>query len=108
MYTVDQAPGEILKRTAWVLESAADREPDANAFASLLELQAPSVHNAPHLFMGGTQIDVTFSAQDPWFFFHHAMVDFLFAVWQSVDLDKRITTLPDARIFDEMRAQGCK
>ncbi|KAF2161906.1 hypothetical protein M409DRAFT_69436 [Zasmidium cellare ATCC 36951] len=79
---------------------------DANAFARLLELESPGTHNAPHLFMGGTQIDVTFSSQDPWFFFHHAMVDFVWTVWQSVDFDARTTTLPEPSIFDEMRSQG--
>ena len=83
--------------------------PDANKFAQLIELESPSVHNAPHLFMGGTQIDVTFSSQDPWFFFHHCMVDFLFSIWQSLDWNARTTSVPDSHIFDQIRSQGgCK
>lgn len=83
-----------------------DEGATANDFASLLELIAPSTHNAPHLFMGGTQIEVPFSSQDPWFFFHHGMVEFVFAVWQSVDYDTRTTTLPDPEIFNDIRANG--
>ncbi|KXS97835.1 hypothetical protein AC579_8562 [Pseudocercospora musae] len=83
-----------------------DEAHDANRFAQLIELESPSVHNAPHLFIGGTQLDVTFSSQDPWFFFHHCMVDFLFSVWQSLDWNVRTTSLPGSHIFDQIRSQG--
>lgn len=56
--------------------------------------------------MGGTQIEVTFSSQDPWFFFHHMMVEYIFDVWQSLDFKTRTTTLADSSIFAESRAQG--
>ncbi|KAI5357450.1 Putative tyrosinase copper-binding domain, di-copper centre-containing domain superfamily [Septoria linicola] len=79
---------------------------DANQFASFIELEDPSVHNYPHIFMGGTQIDVTFSSQDPWFFFHHMMVEFIFDIWQSQDWDRRTTSLPTPEIFNEIRSQG--
>ncbi|CZT20790.1 uncharacterized protein RCC_06648 [Ramularia collo-cygni] len=76
---------------------------DPNTFSRLLELESPSVHNYPHIFMGGTQIEVTFSSQDPWFFFHHMMVEYIFDIWQSLDYDVRTTTLPDPEIFDSAR-----
>lgn len=53
--------------------------------------------------MGGTQIEVTFSSQDPWFFFHHMMVEYIFDVWQSLDYETRTQKLPDAGIFAEAR-----
>jgi tyrosinase len=75
-------------------------------FAQLIELEHPSVHNFPHIFMGGTQIDVTFSSQDPWFFFHHCMLDYVFAVWQSRDWNGRTSALPSPQLFDEIRKNG--
>ncbi|EME79543.1 uncharacterized protein MYCFIDRAFT_120322, partial [Pseudocercospora fijiensis CIRAD86] len=76
--------------------------PDVNRFAQLIELESPSVHNAPHLFMGGSQSDVTFSSQDPWFNFHHGMLDFVFSVWQSLDWNARTTSLPEVRFLGNM------
>lgn len=53
--------------------------------------------------MGGTQIEVTYSSQDPWFFFHHSMVEYVFDIWQSLDYDVRTTSLSDPAIFAEAR-----
>ena len=72
-------------------------------FAQLIELEAPSVHNYPHIFMGGTQIDVTFSSQDPWFFHHHCMLEFVFGIWQSLDFNTRTSSLPTPGLFDYIR-----
>ncbi|KAF2209454.1 hypothetical protein CERZMDRAFT_61170 [Cercospora zeae-maydis SCOH1-5] len=76
---------------------------DADTFGRLIELEQPSVHNFPHLFMGGTQIDVTYSSQDPWFFYHHCMLEFVFSIWQSLDWNTRTTTLPNADSFTAIR-----
>lgn len=80
-----------------------DNSTDADSFARHVEMEQPSVHNYPHIFMGGTQIDVTFSSQDPWFFFHHCMLEYVFNLWQSRDWDGRTNSLPNADTFTEYR-----
>lgn len=78
---------------------------DVNTFANVLELDAPAVHNTPHLFVGGLQIEVTFASQDPWFFQHHTMVEFVFSMWQSIDFDVRTSSLANIAVFEEARKE---
>lgn len=47
-------------------------------FNDLLE----SVHDAIHVYVGGSMADVSFAAYDPIFFSHHCMIDRVWALWQ--------------------------
>ena len=43
------------------------------------------VHSGGHGFVGGDMQDIFSSPNDPAFFLHHAMVDRVWAIWQSID-----------------------
>lgn len=45
-------------------------------------LAAERLHNAVHVWVGGTMRDQTFAGWDPIFWAHHTMVDRLWALWQ--------------------------
>ncbi|CAD6504360.1 BgTH12-06091 [Blumeria graminis f. sp. triticale] len=55
-----------------------------------------SIHNLVHNLIGGnghmTYID--YSAFDPFFFLHHTAIDRIFALWQVLNPDSYITSLP--------------
>jgi tyrosinase len=46
---------------------------------------APSLHPNGHFTMGGLQNDPFVSPGDPSFYFHHAQLDRMWAVWQAQD-----------------------
>ncbi|MCJ1243691.1 hypothetical protein MMC30_000888 [Trapelia coarctata] len=46
---------------------------------------APSLHPNGHFTMGGLQNDPFVSPGDPSFYFHHAQVDRMWAIWQAQD-----------------------
>lgn len=61
------------------------------------------LHTIPHMFVLGTQADVPASPSDPWFFFHHAALDRAALLWLYIDFDARVTTLPQADAYNDMR-----
>jgi len=46
---------------------------------------APSLHPNGHFTMGGLQNDPFVSPGDPSFYFHHAQLDRMWAIWQAQD-----------------------
>lgn len=45
--------------------------------------QLEGYHNTVHGWVGGTMNDIQYSPSDPVFWMHHAMIDRLWALWQS-------------------------
>lgn len=53
------------------------------------------IHFAGHSSIGGDLSDLWTSPQDPAFFFHHAQVDRLWAIWQEQDPSSRLYAVSD-------------
>lgn len=60
---------------------------DFDAFT--VTLGAPGLHSAGHWTIGGLNDDEFASNGDPAFYFHHAQVDHVWAIWQNQDLANR-------------------
>ncbi len=66
------------------------RLPTAGQVAAVLELgdfldfqqQVEQLHDAVHVWVGGTVAEIPYAAYDPIFFAHHAMIDRLWRLWQ--------------------------
>lgn len=58
---------------------------DIHAFRSMLDDPAMGAHGNGHIFVGGENLDFYSSPNDPIFFLHHAMLDRVWAIWQSQD-----------------------
>lgn len=53
-------------------------------------LQASNgIHSGGHRFIGGENLNLFTSPSDPAFYLHHAMVDRVWAIWQSRDMPTR-------------------
>jgi tyrosinase len=48
------------------------------------------IHAGGHGFIGGLNGDLFVSAGDPLFYMHHAMLDRVWSIWQSLDFDTRV------------------
>jgi tyrosinase len=65
--------------------------PEPQDVEALLELpkfvefqaQLEDVHNAVHMWVGGTMGDIPTAAYDPLFWAHHTMIDRVWALWQQ-------------------------
>jgi tyrosinase len=44
--------------------------------------QLEQIHDAVHVWTGGTMSEIPFAAYDPLFFAHHAMIDRIWRLWQ--------------------------
>ena len=55
------------------------------------------VHNAVHVWVGGTMADPAWAAYDPIFWAHHCMVDRVWRIWQH----RHPGALPPAEILDD-------
>lgn len=80
---------------------------DIQAFHSQLE-SPDGLHVNPHSYIGGLQNNIYLSSQDPWFFLHHAMIDRVWAIWQSADFDRRGLALDASTNFDSRKRLNCK
>lgn len=49
------------------------------------------MHATGHMAVGGEASDVFSSINDPSFYFHHAMVDYIYWLWQALHLDQSDT-----------------
>ena len=61
-------------------------QPDIHAFHPDLELIG---HGIPHRYIGGENIDIYSSPNDPSFYLLHSQVDRLWSVWQGLDYEAR-------------------
>ncbi|KJK76587.1 hypothetical protein H634G_08175 [Metarhizium anisopliae BRIP 53293] len=65
---------------------------DIHSFLSAVE--APDgVHPGGHLFIGGDSLNLFTSPNEPLFYLHHAMLDRVWAIWQSRDWSARQNAL---------------
>ncbi|SMR60350.1 unnamed protein product [Zymoseptoria tritici ST99CH_1E4] len=106
-------PGQCISRAMDSSFLQQDLNPDA-----LLDLQTKpdiaSYHkqfeaqNGPHVIghgsIGGLQNLILYSSQDVYFFFHHASVDRLWAIWAAQDFKNRANALDQNTDFDERHA----
>lgn len=58
---------------------------DYLAFQQTVESTAGGVHGAGHRGVGGDMADLYSSPNDPVFYFHHAAIDRVWSLWQSLD-----------------------
>lgn len=65
-------------------------------FRALLD---KSCHMAGHASTGGDLSDIFSSPNDPAFFFHHAQIDRVWAMWQSADPANRTYAVSDTRTY---------
>ncbi|TDZ35829.1 Tyrosinase-like protein orsC [Colletotrichum spinosum] len=65
---------------------------DIHAFHSLIESNG-GIHPGGHIFIGGENNNLFTSPSDPAFFFHHGMLDRVWAIWQSRDFVNRTYAL---------------
>ncbi|CAK1364055.1 unnamed protein product [Cercospora beticola] len=79
---------------------------DIDGFGVYIESWPVGVHQLPHVFMGGTNADVPSAASDPWFPCHHAALDFIWILWQSIDLDNRTLALGKAESYADLRKRS--
>ncbi|KAF2210357.1 hypothetical protein CERZMDRAFT_60607, partial [Cercospora zeae-maydis SCOH1-5] len=77
---------------------------DAANFCLRLEEWPGGLHPTPHELIGGAQNDIPGSPCDPWFFTHHAGLDFIWRLWQSLDYDGRTDALPPPEQYNRERA----
>jgi tyrosinase len=47
------------------------------------------VHGGGHYMGGGSMMDFNSSPSDPLFFLHHGMVDYMWTIWQNLDITRR-------------------
>lgn len=87
-------------------ESLSDAKADIDGFGVYIESWPVGVHQLPHVFMGGTNADVPSAASDPWFPCHHAALDFIWILWQSIDLDNRTLALGKAESYADLRKRS--
>lgn len=66
------------------------------------------LHPNPHTYIGGLQNDIYLASQDVWFFFHHCMIDRVWAMWQSLDLEGRVGALDSFTWFEDRNRLSCK
>lgn len=59
------------------------------------------LHGAGHYTMGGDAGDVFSSPNDPIFFLHHAMVDRVWWIWQSLHLEQARSVAGTITMFNE-------
>lgn len=72
-------------------------------------LEGPQgLHPNPHTYIGGLQNNIYLASQDPWFFFHHCMLDRVWAMWQSLDFNTRTETLDAFTWFEDRNRLDCK
>lgn len=70
--------------TAQVVSDLILRSPDMLTFQNTLEA-LPNVHSGGHRGIGGDMADLYSSPSDPAFYFHHAMVDRVWTIWEARD-----------------------
>ncbi|KAK5659989.1 hypothetical protein OQA88_13455 [Cercophora sp. LCS_1] len=68
-----------------------DGSPDLGTFNTKLDIQG--VHGVGHFLVGGEQLDVFVSPNDPIFWLHHAQVDRVWAIWQGQNLAERVNAV---------------
>ena len=66
-----------------------------------------TVHFAGHFGLGGDMLDLFTSPQDPVFFFHHAQLDRLWAIWQEQNTLERLYATSDTRTFLNSKYSPC-
>lgn len=59
------------------------------------------MHGTGHLAIGGEASDFFSSINDPSFWFHHAMVDYTYWLWQALHLDQADTIAGTLTIFNQ-------
>ncbi|USW54603.1 Putative tyrosinase copper-binding domain, di-copper centre-containing domain superfamily [Septoria linicola] len=79
---------------------------DPDAFGVRIESWPVGIHPIPHIFVGGTNSDVPGAPGDPWFMCHHTMLDRVWAIWQSIDLEVRTTQLAKADSYADLRKRS--
>lgn len=87
--TRDFRDWKLTDELAYSNVSAALSTPDLAALSTVLIALGPGLHDAGHQVVGGTQDDLWAAAQDPFFFFHHAQIDRVWALWQGLDQEVR-------------------
>ena len=80
--------------TKLILESE-----DMTAFHSSAESVSSGIHAAGHVYIGGENLDLFSSPNDPVFFLHHANLDRIWAIYQSLDPENRMYAQAGTRTF---------
>lgn len=75
-----------------------------DSFFLRIETWPNGIHPIPHSVVGGLQNDIPSSSTDPWFFLHHAALDRAWAIWQSIDFEKRKDATGIAEDYTRIRA----
>ena len=52
------------------------------------------IHNAVHVWVGGTMSEIPVAAYDPLFYAHHTMIDRLWALWQLAHPGAGVGSVP--------------
>ncbi|USW58517.1 Putative tyrosinase copper-binding domain, di-copper centre-containing domain superfamily [Septoria linicola] len=76
---------------------------EAKDFGLRIEQWPGGLHPTPHTAVGGAQDDIPGSPCDPWFYTHHAGLDRVWAIWQSIDYDLRTFALPPPEPYNRER-----
>ncbi|KAK4496754.1 hypothetical protein PRZ48_012737 [Zasmidium cellare] len=100
------------------LNALCQNNPDANGLGYnphmttlgiAIESSPDGIHPNGHTFIGGMQTDIPGSSSDHAFYFHHCGLDFLWSLWQSVDLRGRTGEVPNTEAYRGFRdGRGCK
>ncbi|PHH86986.1 hypothetical protein CDD83_9466 [Cordyceps sp. RAO-2017] len=64
------------------------KSPDIDVFYPSVD-SSTGIHGGGHAFIGGENLNQFVSPNDPAFYFHHAMLDRVWAIWQSRDTETR-------------------
>ncbi|KAH7007646.1 putative tyrosinase [Ilyonectria destructans] len=71
---------------------------DIHAFRAGLEADN-GVHRGGHEFVGGENNNLFTSPSDPIFYLHHGMIDRVWAIWQSRDIENRTLALDGTKTW---------
>lgn len=63
------------------------------------------IHGSMHVFVGGTQETTAFSPGEPLFLLIHGWLDLVWAVWQSLDPDRRYNDLAPPDVYIPLRQE---
>ena len=70
------------------------------------ELMEGHVHFAGHSTIGGDLVDIFTSSNDPAFYFHHAQLDRIWALWQEQDSRERLYVASDTITYNNSKSRA--
>ena len=78
-----------------------------STMADFRRLLDDTCHFSGHSSVGGDLTDIFTSPNDPIFYFHHAQIDRVWAIWQSADVTNRTFAVSDTVAYNNSKCRIC-